>query len=262
MPNSGMNMKNEGYVITSDLEVKPCSIQKMGDGSRTSAKLRTEDEQNELFSTLLASFDNELSRLTEDPDVYVELDCNFDLDSDFEVDWSDSDAAIVTEINGSEREEEPGSPNKRPRTDSWRRSLFANVEIPRPLCSLICGADTPTSNLAFYQELLLLIWHSHRCTRQLGECLLSPNACAALHRLFRHACVCRDDSSCEYHSHGCAFVKDIMRHYKECNKIDCAVCSPVRRAVTTVTTARPNACQKYQIGSSVKAHCLCDQNVA
>lgn len=234
----------------------------MGDNPRINAKLRTEDEENELLSTLLGSFDNELSRLTEDPDVYIELDRDFELDSDFEVDWNDSDAAIVTEINASEREEEPGSPKKRPRTDSWRRSLFANVEIPRQLCSLVCGTDTPTSNLAFYQELLLLIWHSHRCTRQLGECLLSPNTCAVLHRLFRHACVCRDDSCCEYKCYGCGFVKDIMRHYKECNKTDCAVCSPVRRAVSTVTAARPNAGQKYHIVTSVGTPFLCDKALA
>lgn len=199
------------------------------------------EEDHQLLSQLLGSFDIELAKLTEDQleetDVYVELDGDLELDSDLDVSLDDK-CAVVTDIISTD---DPSSPSKKPRTLlSQETAAFTSRPIPADLSLVVCGAPKPVCVLAFYQELLLLVWHSHRCKRQLGDCLLAPESCESLHRLLRHALACSNDN-CPLANVGCLLLRDVMHHYKQCKCPSCAVCAPVRTAVANVAAVSRRA---------------------
>lgn len=201
-------------------------------------------DDSDLLKTLLGSFDIELANCHPRDASSIDLDDDeLNFDSDFEIDWADDEASSNPNNNSNS-----SSPTKRakivaddePRSDDLF-SVLTSKPVPHQLLRIVYGTtEQPRVPLAFCQELLLIVWHSHRCTRQLGDCLLQPESCNAINKLFRHACDCRDASGCEYARHGCAFLKDLIAHYKACTKRDCALCHPVRTAVNAVTKKNKN----------------------
>lgn len=89
------------------------------------------------------------------------------------------------------------------------------------------------NELLHQQQRILLIHHAMFCKNN-DICSTTPH-CSEMGYLWAHIVVCKEEK-CKYFR--CASTKVVLKHYTFCENVKCSLCTPVRRQISLINSAR------------------------